>query len=148
MTESYTGDFLNRNHMKEIEQMPSSTHRFSPISGAVIIIVTSVLLLAVVFHTTTPLSAGPLGILIVFIVAYALCVALFFLLISTIASVLRRLDKVKGLSTRRIYYVASVLGFVPVLYLTLSAMGGVTFWGVSLIFVFVGLSLFYVLRRL
>lgn len=136
-----------RKDMVETEQT-SSPRRIAPFSAAAVVVVASVLLLLIMFHATTPLSAGPLGILIVFTVIYALCTALFFMAVRATVTVLRRFGRANRFSGRKAYYVASVLGFVPVLYLTLSSMGGVTVWGVSLILVFVGLSLFYVLRRL
>lgn len=107
----------------------------------------SSILLLILWHTTTPPQSGPLGILAVFALIYIFFTA-FALLLTGIASVIgARILGRPSASPRRRYYVSSVLGFLPVLYLTLLSMGGASIWGIILIIVFIGLMLFYVLRR-
>lgn len=106
----------------------------------------SFVLLVLLWHLTTPLSSGPLGILAVFVLIYVFFTALFIVVTGAASFAAARLGR-KGLHGRRRYYVSSVLGLLPVLYLTLLSMGGASAWGVGLVVLFVTLMLFYVLRR-
>ena len=110
-------------------------------------LVGSFVLLILIWHLSTPTSGGPLGILFVFILIYIFFTALILVLTGVWTTFSRKILGRPGMIDRRRYYVSSVLGFLPVLYLTLLSMGGATIWGVVLVFVFIVLMLFYVLRR-
>ena len=115
--------------------------------GAGAALVISFVLLILMWHLTTPTSGGPLGILFVFILVYILFTSLILVLTGFWTIFSRNILGRPGMIDRRRYYVSSVLGFLPVLYLTLLSMGGATIWGVLLVFLFIILMLFYVLRR-
>src|SRR5206468_9451438 len=109
--------------------------------------VATFVLLVLIWHLTTPSSSGPLGILIVFTLVYIFFTALMLVLLGVWSFAMQRVSHRPRMSNRRRYYIGSVLGFVPVLYLTLLSMRGISFWGIILILLFTGLMLFYVLRR-
>lgn len=115
--------------------------------GAAATLGASFVLLIIIWHLTTPAASGPIGILIVFMLIYIFFTALMLVLTGLWSFAMRRLADRSGISNRRRYYISSVLGFLPVLYLTLLSMGGASVWGVVLIVVFTAMMLFYVLRR-
>lgn len=115
--------------------------------GAAAAAAVSFVLLVLLWHLTTPASSGPLGILVVFTLIYVFFTSVVLVLLGIWSLIRRRFSDKPRLSDRRRYYVGSVVGFLPVLYLTLLSMGGVSFWGVALIIVFTVLMLFYVWRR-
>lgn len=115
--------------------------------GAFASLVGSLMLLIVLWHVSAPAASGPLGILIVFILIYVFFTAAALLLISVVSLIMSRVLGKRRIPNRRRYYIGSVLGFLPVLYITSLSMGGVSIWGVILIILFIGLMLFYVIRR-
>lgn len=115
--------------------------------GAVASCVASFVLLLVIGHLTTPSSSGPVGILTVFLLIYVFFTSAMLLVTAAWSFVRSRLGGRPRISDRRRYYISSVLGFLPVLYLTLLSMGGASIWGIGLIILFTALMLFYVLRR-
>lgn len=142
MVEGYARDFLNSGpqHMKFLS-IKSLT------GGSAAAAAASFVLLVLMWHLSTPASSGPIGILFVFILIYIFFTALVLVLMGLWSFMMQRLADRPRISDRRRYYVSSVLGFLPVLYITLLSMGGASFWGIALIVLFTGLMLFYVLRR-
>lgn len=107
----------------------------------------SFLLLVLMWHLSTPSSTGPVGILFVFTLIYVFVTALIIIITGLWSFAVQQLSGKAPLNLRRRYYISSVLGFFPVLYLTLRSIGGASIWGVILIVLFTALMLFYVLRR-
>jgi len=116
-------------------------------SGALASLAGSLVLLLLIWHLTTPTGSGPIGILIVFVLIYIFFTSLILVITGVWSQVLVLLAGRSAIPRQRRYYISSVLGFLPVLYLTLISMGGASVWGVILILLFTALMLFYVLRR-
>lgn len=112
------------------------------------------MVLLVVFHTTTPSSVGPLGILFVFILMYVLTLGMLTFLIYTIGNFLRRGINVvaakrplREVTLIRSYYFASVVALAPVMLVGIHSVGKVGFYDVLLVGVFVIISCVYVSKR-
>jgi len=116
-------------------------------SGAGAAAAVSFVLLVLIWHLSTPISSGPIGILAVFTLIYIFFTSLLFVITGVWSLLMRRMAGRPSMTSRRRYYISSVVGFLPVLYLTLLSMGGASIWGVILIACFISLMLFYVLRR-
>jgi len=115
-------------------------------------------LVALLFVTTStdPVSIGPGGILVVFLLVYIFWAGLFFTAIHLgigIASRLlvkhRKSVTVRSvqIGVRKAYYIASALAFVPVLFLAMNSLGQLQFRDVALVLVFMLLIIFYIVKR-
>jgi len=119
------------------------------------ITIVSLCLLGLMLLTTTPATAGPFGLLVIFLTAYLASVGLisFFLYgISRVAvyalsgASLRRPPRV--LPFRRAYYFASVLAAAPVMLVGLQSVGSIGWYEVLLVGLFVVIGCVYVSRRI
>ncbi|HMH70539.1 MAG TPA: hypothetical protein VK502_04010, partial [Candidatus Saccharimonadales bacterium] len=107
---------------------------------AVIGLSVAVLLFVVLLQTTAPATAGPLGILVVFILMYVLVLgALTFLLfggsrvVSKFSSPLLAKKPLHPLTLRRSYYFSSVIALAPVMFLGMQSVGEVGIYAVILV---------------
>ncbi len=110
--------------------------------------------LAAVFHMTTPMTIGPLGILIVFILLYVSVLgALTFLLYGFsralvkafgVISLLRFLNQ---LSFRQAYYYSSVLALAPILLIGLQSVNEVKPYQVLLVAAFIAIATIVIKKR-
>lgn len=114
------------------------------------------LILLMVLNTTDPVSAGPGGILLVFVLIYAIVASLLFTVLHfgvrvVSAALVKRGSKVTARSyhvgVHRAYYIASVVAFGPVLLLALNSVRQLRLVDVTLVVVFVGLMIFYITKR-
>ncbi len=114
------------------------------------------LILVYVWNTTSPETIGPMGILSVFFLLYIFWASLFFLLLHFTYLFLKTTSLLRLLMQRRegrpfhwrlAYYVASILAFAPVLILAMQSVNQLTIRDVALVFLFVGLAIFYVVKR-
>lgn len=110
------------------------------------------LTLLIVFYMqfTNPLTAGPAGILGLFILLYLLFMSLTFLSLAYGVGFLRRIKVLKrgnNVAPRKAYYVASVLACFPVFLLAIMSMGQLAFWDVVWAALFIALATFYVVRK-
>lgn len=111
--------------------------------------------LFLIFSLTTPLSAGPAGMLLVFFLVYVFCASLLFILlhmgINFVVRIVNKTRKVNirewKLGVRKSYYIASVLAFGPVLLLAMQSVGQLQARDVILTVTFLGIAIFYVLKR-
>lgn len=117
-------------------------------------VVLAVVVLLAILQTTTPSTAGPIGILFVFIFIYMLVLGvLTFLLFwgSKLISKLLQLATQKAprrpLSLIRSYYFSSILALAPVIFMGMQSVGEVGFYDVILVLLFVGVGCFYVAKR-
>lgn len=106
------------------------------------------LLVAIIFvlQLTSPLALGPAGILCVFGLFYAAINSALFAALYFAAFVVNRFSK-KHFSTRKAYYVASVLALGPVFMMALNTLGQLGLVEVLLVVVLLGIACFYVIRR-
>ena len=120
-----------------------------------IITVVSLCLLTLMLVTTTPASAGPFGLLLIFITAYLTCLGLisFFLYgisrVITYASAgftLRR--PLQRMSFRRAYYYSTILAAAPVMLVGLQSVGAVGIYELILIVIFEFIGCLYITKRI
>lgn len=106
-----------------------------------------VFLIAYVLSQTSPIDVGPVGILIVFLLLYGFFLSLFFLIIHLTLEVAKRLRSKSHLPIRKIYYLASVIAFMPVFLLALNSIGQLKVLDTVLVLSLVIVASFYVVRR-
>lgn len=111
-------------------------------------------LLLILLNVTTPVKAGPFGVLSVLALLYASslgCVAFFLFAISSLLSkfstiiVMRR--PIQPLSFRRSYHFSTILGVVPVILVGLQSVGSIGFYEVLLVFIFVIIGVIYISKK-
>jgi len=120
-----------------------------------LITVVSLCLLTLMLVTTTPASAGPFGLLLIFITAYLTSLGLisFFLYgfsrIVVYASggfTLRR--PVQPMSFRRAYYFSTILAAAPVMLVGLQSVGAVGIYEFLLVILFEVIGCLYIAKRI
>lgn len=120
-----------------------------------VITVASILLLAVMLTTTTPATAGPFGLLLIFISAYLTCLGLMSFFLYGISRIyvfvsagfnVRRPPQV--MPFRRAYYFSTVLAAAPVLLIGLQSVGSIGFYEVGLVIFFEVIACLYVAKRI
>lgn len=120
-----------------------------------VITVVGFLLLALMLTTTTPATAGPFGLLLIFISAYLTCVGLISFFLYGFSRVfvyvsagfnLRKPPQI--MSFKRAYYFATVLAAAPVLLIGLQSVGSVGFYEVGLVIFFEVIACLYVAKRI
>jgi hypothetical protein len=104
--------------------------------------------------TTTPATAGPLGLLVIFISAYltSLGVMSFFLygasrLFATFFAGFATKKPLRPLTLRKAYYYATIVATAPVMLVGLQSVGAVGIYEVGLVILFVVIGCVYISRR-
>jgi hypothetical protein len=108
-----------------------------------------------IFNATSPNGIGPGGVLITFVLIYALCLNIIFIFLHTGLSQLSKLAIYKtyvgqrqwNIGVKRAYYIASILAFAPVLLLGVQSIGQLDVKDVILVVVFMALATVYIVRR-
>lgn len=120
-----------------------------------IITIVSLCLLVLLLNTTAPVTAGPLGILAIFIFAYvsSLGVMTYFLYgMSRIAAHLSLAFTVKkpivAMPFRRSYYYSTVLAAAPVMLIGLQSVGSVSIYEFALVLIFIVIGCVYITKRI
>lgn len=120
-----------------------------------IITVVSLCLLSLMLVTTTPASAGPFGLLLIFISAYLTFVGLisFFLygmsriiVYASAGFTLRR--PVQQMPFRRAYYYSTVLAAAPVMLVGLQSVGAIGIYEFMLVVLFEIIGCVYITKRI
>ncbi len=120
-----------------------------------IITLVSLCLLSLMLVFTTPASAGPFGLLMIFITAYLTSLGLisFFLyggsrLFAYASSGFTMKKPIQPLSFRRSYYFSTVLAAAPVMLIGLQSVGAIGFYEVVLVLVFEVIGCVYIAKRI
>lgn len=120
-----------------------------------IVSIVSFCVLSAVLIFTSPVAAGPFGLLILFVAAYLTFVGLisFFLfgvsrLIIMVASGMTVRKPLQPMSFRRAYYYSSVLAAAPVMLIGLASVRSVGFYEFILVILFEVVACIYVSRRM
>ena len=115
----------------------------------------SICLLAVLLNVTTPLTAGPFGILIIFIFAYVSLVGIFAYLLRATSLVIARVSvtlaprkPIEELTFRRSYYYSTVVASGPIMLIGLSSVGSIGIYEILLIIIFIIIGCLYVSKRI
>lgn len=114
------------------------------------------LILLSIMHQVDPVSAGPGGILSIFVLIYLIIASLLFTVlhwgvrfIST--QIVKRGTRVTArayrVGVRKAYYTASVLAFGPVLLLALNSVRQLRLVDILLVGVFLVIAIFYITKR-
>jgi hypothetical protein len=116
----------------------------------------SVVGLVLVANLTNPLSAGPLGILVVFALVYICTLSVLLLLVRFMEAVYRLLssasmtvakkDKMRRWR-RQSTQITAVLSFVPIFLISLNSIGQLGLRDIALIIAIEALLIFYIIRR-
>lgn len=113
------------------------------------------LLLIYLMQSLNPISSGPGGILLIFLVMYLFTVSSFFTVLRLVLNLLTRSvtarqnvsPKKYYLSRRKAYYFASVLAFGPVLLIALNSVRQLTVLDIVLVSLVLVIAVFYISRR-
>ena len=115
----------------------------------------SICLLAVLLNVTTPLTAGPFGILIIFIFAYVSLVGIFAYLLRATSLVIARISAtlaprkpIEELTFRRSYYYSTVVASGPIMLIGLSSVGSISVYEILLVIIFIIIGCLYVSKRI
>lgn len=115
-----------------------------------IVLVASLLALTFVFNTTTPTETGAVGVFLIFILFYIVSLTSTYIVLLVGKQILMKIP-IKlwsSSSDRKLYYSASILAFVPVLFVAMQSVGGMELRDVLLLAAFVIVVLFYIVKRL
>jgi len=120
-----------------------------------IITIASLCLLALLLNTTTPATAGPFGILAIFIFAYlsSLGVMTYFLygasrIVSHLASAFTVKKPVGTMSFKRAYYYSTVLAAAPIMLIGLQSVGAIGVYEFALVLLFTIIGCVYITKRI
>jgi hypothetical protein len=114
----------------------------------------AVVLLIVLLQTTAPVTIGPFGILIVFILMYVSAFGVLTFLLYGLSRIIARISNsvtvkrpVQALSLTRSYYFSSVIALVPVMFIGMQSVGEVGAYEVALVVIFAGIACVYIAKR-
>lgn len=120
-----------------------------------LITIVSLCLLGLMLATTTPATAGPFGLLVIFISAYLACLGLISFFLYGISRVLVYATgglsvrkPMKPMAFRRAYYFSTILAAAPVMLIGLQSVGSVGMYEFILVVIFVTIGCVYVARRM
>lgn len=111
-------------------------------------------MLVILINTTTPASAGPLGILGIFLFAYLLSLGVVTYFIYGISRVVAHLSAaftvrrpIGAFSLRQSYYYGTVIAAAPIMLIGLQSVGAIGVYEVLLVALFVGIGCLYITKR-
>lgn len=115
----------------------------------------SLCLLIIMLNITTPTSAGPFGILMVFFFLYISSFGLmtiFLFIMSKVAqyiiNALNDRSRFKSLKLKQSAFYSSIIATAPVILLALRSVGVVSWHSYILVVVFVSMGCLYIARRI
>lgn len=116
----------------------------------------SAAILLLVLFSTDPVSIGPGGILGVFVLIYLFALSMLFVVLHFGIHWFTRLtarakqdgtSRYRRIEARKAYYIASIIAFVPVLFLAMQSFAELRLSDIVLVGVFVSIAVFYVIKR-
>ena len=125
--------------------------------GKILLIGSVVAAIALVFllNQTTPNQAGPLGVLVIFLLMYVLAlVGVTFAihggsrLIAKFSASLTVKRPFRVVSLKRSYYYASIIALAPVMLIGMQSVSGINVYDVLLVIFFVLIGVVYISRRM
>lgn len=129
---------------------------FNNLVGKILFVlsIASFVLLFFVLNNSTPATAGPMGVLAVFIGFYIILLSVISYILYYGQHLIKRASKffylkkpIKALSWQKSYYYSSVLALGPVIVLGLGTVGKVELYEIILVLIFVVLGCFYIAKR-
>lgn len=125
--------------------------------GKILLTGTTVAILGLVLllNLTTPTSAGPGGILGVFILSYIIALGVITFLIHGASRLAVKLTAnavtkrpMRVIPIKHSYYFASLIALAPVLLLGMQSVGGIGWYEAFLVIFFVAIGCVYISRRM
>jgi hypothetical protein len=122
----------------------------------IILIISAVSLcfLIILLNIMTPIKAGPLGILAIFLFAYLSLIGLvayFFYwssaLASHLASSITFRKPIRAITFKRAYYYSTVIALAPIMLIGLQSVGSINLYGVLLILFFIFIGCLYIAKK-
>lgn len=120
-----------------------------------LITLASIIVLSLMLVFTTPASAGPFGLLVIFISAYLTSLGLisFFLyggsrIIAYVSSGFTVKKPIRAVSFRRSYYYSTILAAAPVMLVGLQSVGSIGVYEVILVILFEVIGCIYITKRI
>ena len=111
--------------------------------------------LVTLLMTTTPATAGPLGLLVIFISAYLTSLGIMTLFLYVASRLLANFlsgfaarKPLQPLSLNKSYYYGTVVATGPVMLMGLQSVGSISIYEVLLVALFVTIGCVYVSRRM
>lgn len=119
--------------------------------GSVIAAVALVFLL----NQTTPNQAGPLGVLIIFLLMYVIALGCMTFAIHGISRVAAKFSSsvtvkrpLQMISLKQSYYYGSVVALAPVMLIGMQSVSGINVYDILLVGFFVAIGVIYISRRI
>jgi len=110
--------------------------------------------MAVLLNVTTPIIAGPFGILAIFVFAYLASLGVVTFFIYWVGRLLAHLSKAfalsrpfTGLNFKQSYYYSTIIAAAPIMLVGLQSVGSVGFYEIGLVILFVGIGCLYITKR-
>ncbi|MEI6850817.1 MAG: hypothetical protein WCK26_02520 [Candidatus Saccharibacteria bacterium] len=114
----------------------------------------SLILLVILLNTSTPVNAGPFGILLIFVLAYLFIIGVVTYLIYFLSRVISHLSVIfisrkpyNTLSVKRSYYYSSIVSAAPIMIVALQSVGSVGFYEYFLVTIFVFIGCLYISKK-
>jgi hypothetical protein len=124
--------------------------KFVPISTAICLVVIAVLL-----NVTTPATAGPFGILVIFVGAYLFFIGIITYFIYWVSRVLSHLSivfiarkPIERLTFKRSYYFSTVISAAPIMLIGLQSVGASSIYGFALVLIFEIIGCLYISKTI
>ena len=121
----------------------------------VIMTLVSLCLLAILLNTTAPATAGPFGILAIFIFAYlsSLGMTTYFLygasrILSHLATAFTVKKPLRAMTFKRAYYYSTVLAAAPIMLIGLQSVGSIGVYEFILVLLFTVIGCVYITKRI
>ena len=120
-----------------------------------IITILSFCILVILLNITTPVIAGPFGILAIFIFAYLTLIGVTTFFIYGMSRIIAHLSTVfisrkpfEALNFKRAYYYSTIIAAAPIMLIGLQSVGDVGFYEYLLMLIFIALGCLYVSKRI
>lgn len=120
-----------------------------------ILTLVSLCLLIILLNIFTPATAGPFGILVIFVLVYLSSFGLMTFFLFGISRVIAQVSTVfiikkplPSLTMRRSYFFSSILSVAPVMLIGLKSVGAAGIYGYLLIVIFVAIGCLYISKRI
>jgi len=117
--------------------------------------IASLCLLGLMLASTTPATAGPFGLLVIFISAYLACLGLMSFFLYGVSRVIGHVARSFGsrrapvtMTLRRAYYFSTVLAAAPVMLIGLQSVGSIGIYEVALVLIFEIIGCLYIAKRI
>lgn len=114
----------------------------------------SLCLLIILLNITTPTTAGPFGILIIFIFAYIAILGITTYMVFAVSRLILKISIIfisrkpyQPLTLRMSYYYSTIIAAVPILIIGLQSVGSMGLYETGLIALFTLIGLLYISKR-